>query len=158
MNFNCSCTNTGPSARTRSLEIFRVWLVDVNFKVLHCCGRAKHSRSFPVHKQTNRVLLQDTRIRLQMLHEACKNYIRNSTQSISVHGPNRIRHAVVLSTHRSRWVILSSTLQGGGFPDVRSEGSVCVSVTGQRWWQRNRFDEVRDMTDCYSLAYYLRLK
>jgi len=77
-----------------------------------------------------------------MLHETSKNHIRNSTLYISLHRLSTIRHAVVLSTHHSQWII-----QGGEFPDVRYEGIVCVSATGQRWRQRYRFDEVRDMTD-----------
>lgn len=141
MKCNCWCINTGSWARTRSLEISRVWLVDVNVRALHCCGRTKRSRSVPVCKQTNRGLLQD--IRLQTLHETSKNHIRNSTPSISLHGLGTIRHPVVLSTHRSQWII-----QSGEFLDVRSEGSVCVSATEQRWRQRHRLVEVvRDMTD-----------
>jgi len=148
MNCNCWCINTGPWAWTRSLEIPRVWLVDVNFRVLHYCGRAKHSRSVPVYKQTNRALLQD--IRRQMLHETSKNHTRNSTLSTSLHGLSTIRHTVVLSTHRSQWII-----QGGKFPDVRSEGSVCLSAKEQWWRQRYRFDEVRDMTNRLLLSYLL---
>jgi hypothetical protein len=162
MNCNCWCRVTGPSAWTRSLEIFRVWLVEVNCKVARNTAVRFQSTSKPI-VACCKILAYScctkpvkTTFGIRPYPFLFTDSVQFITQSYCPHTHTHTHTHLHTTLAPSQWKILSWTLQDGGLFEVRSEGIVCVSATGQRWWQRYRCDEVRDMTGCYFPSFCLR--